>query len=426
MKLRVRKELQIQAPTVKKAEEGAILPWHRVALNGIWAKRHCTPSVKSRREWAAARNITPTHVHKFFWGKKAKAKRKNENLDEENEDYDLDIEEGGMEEEIIVKHEIKEELESSIPATPQTMQTLISRQNSRELASKTTRNLLTPSRHQNHSQYLISTGTPELSSSNFSFLCLPLLVDDSSSPMLGRSFFSPPSLLTSSSDYSDYPIWESSSPPASRWKRKILDAYMDPPRKKTRLLKTRQSPVSPSRAHPRALSLLDTALIKDGDDQTSIQIKQELMDDDNILEFLPSGCSMDQTSKDVKLELLDDTILKFLSYDESAVVTSSENRSSMQEISRSRVVSVPSSPDRSSSILPASSPVPSPSPGPQYFKRLEENETVNPVPDAVIPRLVYDKDDFCCFCGLTNIDEGQHASNYDRNCSRRLLSSFST
>lgn len=376
MKLRVQKEQQIQVPTVKKAEEGAILPWHRVALHGIWAKRPCTPSVKSRREWAAARNITPTHVHKFFWGKKAKAKKKKEQLDEENEDYDLDIEEGGMEE-IIIKHEIKEEFEPIIPATPRAMHTSISRRHSGELAPKTARNLLTPSRHQNHSQYLISTSTPELSSSDFSFLCLPLRIDDSSSPVLGGSFFSPPSLLISSGNYSEHLIWESSSPPASRWKRKISDAYMDLPRKKTRFLKTRLSPVSPSRIHRHALSPLDIAMIKNDDVQTSILVKQEIMDEGTILEFLPSSHSVDQTtSKDVKLELLDDDdILEFLSSDGSVVVTSSETCSNMQEVppSCSCVVSVPPSPIRSSSALPASSPAPSSSPGPQNLNGLLEN-----------------------------------------------------
>lgn len=418
MKLRAQKNQQASAQTVKKVEEGAMLPWHRVALNEIWTKRHCTPSIKSRRAWAAARNINPTHVNRFFWVKKGKAKRKKEKLDVENENYDLNVEEGGLEE-IIIKQEIKEETAPVVPATPQPSN---SRLNFEKSASKTARSPLIPSVYQNYRHYIIPTSTPDLTSSDSSFFDIPLGVALSSSSIIGGSFFSPSSLLTSSSDYSDHLIWEPSSPPASRWKRKISDAYMDLPSKKTRIWKARLSPISPSRPHRRGFSPLNTALVKEDNANKSIKVKQEVTEEDIILGFLPSNHAADHIiSKEAKLAVMDDSSLDFLSSQESVEVLSSKNsdRESLEVDSNTHmllpsawsITSVPSTPTRSSSRLPASSPVLSSSPRLPNLNEHKDDPIILTVVKTATPRPGYDKDDFCCFCGLTDMDEGQHTTS---------------
>ncbi|KAF9654246.1 hypothetical protein BDM02DRAFT_3182068 [Thelephora ganbajun] len=75
---------------------GPLRSSHKTALQKIWDKRPCLPSVVSRKAWAFARGIDPTYVNRWFYGRVQKARESNFELDAESGGYDLDVEDGSL------------------------------------------------------------------------------------------------------------------------------------------------------------------------------------------------------------------------------------------------------------------------------------------------------------------------------------------
>ncbi|KAI0026979.1 hypothetical protein K488DRAFT_91541, partial [Vararia minispora EC-137] len=60
-------------------------PHHIIFLQDAWTARPAIPSVSSRQAWAAAHNVRPQAVHRFFWARTSHAKRHRLPLDTEYE-----------------------------------------------------------------------------------------------------------------------------------------------------------------------------------------------------------------------------------------------------------------------------------------------------------------------------------------------------
>ncbi|KAK7061117.1 hypothetical protein VNI00_000853 [Paramarasmius palmivorus] len=60
-------------------------------LEFIWELDHRIPSLRSRRDWALARNLDPQNVHRWFWRKRSYARSKGIDVPPESEIYDLEI-----------------------------------------------------------------------------------------------------------------------------------------------------------------------------------------------------------------------------------------------------------------------------------------------------------------------------------------------